>query len=76
LQMQSLAQFVIARGGSPEAISKSPVSVILHSAFCLFCFYLVLLSGDMVSGPSLWIIFLALKRDLKLAEKEVPHSKN
>jgi hypothetical protein len=63
--MQSLARRVIARGVSPEAISQSLVSVILP-----FDFWLLLLSSETVSGPSLWIMFLALKRDLKLAEKK------
>ena len=42
------ANHVIARGGSPEAISQSLVSVILHSDF-----YLLLLSSNVVIGSSL-----------------------
>jgi len=57
--MQSQATLSLRGAEAPKQSARVP-----------FAFHLFLLSGDMVSGPSLWIIFLALKRDLKLAEKE------
>jgi hypothetical protein len=60
--MQLLAHPVIARGGSPEAISQNSLCI-LPFGFCL-----LLLSNDVVTDSSLRIIFLALKGELKLVQ--------